>query len=247
MKGPASPTAEFLRKAGKLAILLRRHSYRRALRFGVAASVEHRTVTFEHEVVTVLDAGAHSGQFAIFALDRFPNAALHCFEPLPDARQTLSRVLADVTRVKIHGVALGSERGQAELHVAQDDDASSLLRFRRGHSEVVGPEVARVRVNVARLDQLLARASISRPSLLKIDVQGFELEVLRGAEDLLVEIDEILVECSFGEFYEGQALADDVVSFLREKDFRFRGVFSLRRDRSGRCLQGDFLFVRGDS
>ena len=85
---------------------------------------------------------------------------------------------------------------------------------------------------------------IEGPTLLKIDVQGTELEVLRGGVGLLRRVDCILVECSFVPFYEGQTLADDVVVFLREHGFRLRGVFSLSMSGDGRCLQADLLFAR---
>jgi FkbM family methyltransferase len=219
--------------------------YRRGLRFGVGAAIEHRSVAFEHEFATVLDVGSHRGQFALFAARRFPNALIFCFEPLSRAAGTLKHVLPPGVDARVFNVALGASAGTAELHVPRDDDASSLLPIERDVRGVVTKEVRSSRVPVARLDELLDPSEIRAPSLLKIDVQGYELEVLRGSEKLLPLISEILVECSFDEFYAGQALADDVVAYLRDRGFRLSGVFSLLRD-GCRCLQGDFLFVRRD-
>jgi hypothetical protein len=80
--------------------------------------------------------------------------------------------------------------------------------------------------------------------LLKIDVQGAELSVLRGAEKTLESVDSIFVECSFVELYEGQALANEVIEFLAARGFSIAGVFGPAYDADGRCLQVDALFSR---
>ncbi len=99
-------------------------------------------------------------------------------------------------------------------------------------------------VRQARLDEVMEADRLAAPTLLKIDVQGYELELLRGAERSLAAIDEILVECSFVELYAGQPLADDVVCHLRERGFGLNGVHSVARGADGRPLQADLLFSR---
>lgn len=82
------------------------------------------------------------------------------------------------------------------------------------------------------------------PVLLKIDVQGGELGVLRGAERSLQHVDAVLVECSFVEFYDGQPLAHDVLDFLGEQGFRLTGAGTPTTDANGSVVQIDLLFVR---
>lgn len=79
---------------------------------------------------------------------------------------------------------------------------------------------------------------------MKIDVQGYELEVLRGAEGLLERFATILVECSFVERYAGQPPAEEVIRYLAERGFRLAGVFSPAYNETGQCLQADALFER---
>jgi FkbM family methyltransferase len=241
-------SAEVWRKLRKLARLVVRRDYRTALRLGVAAAVEHGKVAFEREPRTVLDVGANRGQFALFALRRFPDAVVHCFEPVPAALSTLHRVLEGHEDVHVHAVALGGDAGEAQLHVSARDDSSSLLAV-GSRLQLAYPDtrpVEHISVPVARLDSLLEPADLARPCLMKIDVQGFEAEVLRGASGLLPVVDDILVECSFVELYDGQPLADDLVSWLLVEGYRLRGVFSLTTDDSGACLQADLLFSRPD-
>ena len=241
-----SASAEIWRKLRKLLRLVLRRNYRAALRQGVAAAVEHRKVAFEREPRTVLDVGANRGQFALFALQRFPDADVHCFEPVPAALTTLRRVLAGRDDVHVYPVALGAEAGEAQLHVSASDDSSSLLAVgSRLQDEYPGTRpVEEISVPVARLDALLDPDDLRRPCLMKIDVQGFEAEVLRGSAALLPMVDDILVEGSFVELYEGQPLADDLVARLLVEGYRLRGVFGLMTDHRGTCLQADLLFSR---
>ena len=102
-----------------------------------------------------------------------------------------------------------------------------------------------IEIEARTLDELLAHR-VRAPALLKIDVQGGELDVLAGAPTILRDIDTAFVECSFVEFYGGQALADQVVSAFLERGLRLYGVYSVVCDDRGRCLQADLLFRRAD-
>jgi FkbM family methyltransferase len=212
---------------------------------GVFPSLEHTSVRFGAQFATVLDVGASRGQFALFALARFPDAKLICFEPLPEAQATARKVLAG-RNVELHGVALGSAHGETALHVSARDDSSSLLPI--GSRQVAAfPGTHEDRTVDVPVDVLSAYLDdqTARPCLLKIDVQGFELDVLRGAGESLNYVDEVFVEASFVELYTGQALASDVICYLAEHDLRLSDIHGLVRAADGTALQADLLFRRG--
>lgn len=238
---------ERLRKLRKLFRLVRTPAYRRALRLRVAAAIEHEDVAFLHDFASVIDVGAHHGQFALFARHRFPRAELFCFEPQPDARRVFCRVFAQPQPIELFGDALGSETTLARtMHISRLNDSSSLLPI-TARSTTAFPgteEISSISVSVTRLDDIFAERIPSRPCLLKIDVQGYELEVLRGGDRMLGSVDELLVECSFVELYAGQALAGDLIAHLWSRGFALAGVFGIKRDMAGRCLQADLLFGR---
>ena len=138
---------------------------------GVAAATEHHSVAFEHEFSTVIDVGANRGQFSLFAARRFPAAELHCFEPLPEALEVLTSTLSAHRRLRVYRVALGASGGTGTFNVATSDDSSSLLTA-TGTQTASFPkaEVAERRpVEVARLDDVLFPAELSRPCLLKVE------------------------------------------------------------------------------
>jgi hypothetical protein len=97
---------------------------------------------------------------------------------------------------------------------------------------------------VKPLPDILLAKQIEAPALLKLDVQGFELEALKGCGDLLECFDWVYAECSFVELYRGQPLADTVIAWLRERSLALHGVYNLSYDKFGAPIQGDFLFIR---
>lgn len=236
------------RRLRKLAKLLRSKRYRSALRHGVAAAVEHEDVAFEHSFASIIDVGTHHGQFALLAWSRFPEADLFCVEPLPEAQKRLRTVLARHSCLTILPVAASSVSGTADYHISHLTDSSSLLPITEKYTNAFPgtEEATTTTVDTARLDDLFADRTLARPCLLKVDVQGSELDVLEGGVELLGQVDAIFVECSFVEFYEGQPLIDIVIDYLHAGGFRLRGIYSVVRDGQGHCLQADLLFGRSD-
>ena len=234
-----------LRKLRKLLVLAGRRSWRRAARKGVAAAIEHRHVPFGHDFITVVDVGAHHGQFALLALEIFPRSTILCVEPLGDAAARLRATVEAAGRVTVLEAAAAAEEGQRHLHVSRKTDSSSLLPILKPYVDAFpGTEESRtVSVEAQTLDSMVAER-IRRPCLLKVDAQGGELEVLAGAEAVLRQVDVAYVECSFVEFYRGQALADELILALFNCGLRLDGVYGLVRDARGRCLQADLLFRR---
>lgn len=233
-------------RALKLSRLARTPALWPAVRSGVVPSVEHADVPFRTRYGAILDVGASRGQFALFAANRFPDAKLTCFEPLPEPRATLTELLQG--RAEVRAVAVGAEAGSADLHVSASDDSSSLLPIgQRQVAEFPGTEeTGTITVDVVRLADVLDE-TFPGPRLLKIDVQGLELEVLKGLGDKIELIDDVFVECSFAELYEGQALADEVVAFLGARRFRLVGINGMTYASDRSAVQADFMFRRIDT
>lgn len=193
--------------------------------------------------------GANRGQFLLWARRRWPAARIDCFEPLQEARAVLTAVAPP--DVGIWPVALGEVNGRALMHVTQDDDSSSLhppteeqMSLFRG-SRPVGTET----IEIARLEDFVGELPPYDPAdkiLLKIDVQGHELAVLRGAESILIDIDWIYIESSLRPLYEGGADTDSVLRFLQEHHFVLVGAFNPFIHR-GQVLQVDLLLGRSNS
>jgi FkbM family methyltransferase len=215
-----------------------------ALLKGTAAGMEHARVLENLDCEYVVDVGANRGQFALVTRKVFPKARILSFEPLAEPVQNFKSIFAQDPLVTLYPFAVGCERTTAAIHITKDDDSSSLLPVMKIQSDLFPGAVERgIReIAVYPLSDILDPASIPPGSLLKIDVQGYELDVLRGCGDILHKFSHLYVECSFMELYEGQALAHQVIAWLQERGFVLWSVHNLYYARSGLAVQGDFLF-----
>jgi FkbM family methyltransferase len=237
------PLATKISKA--LRLLPSRRFVAAAIRHRVAAAVEHLEAIAQTKPTTVIDVGANKGQFSLAARAVMPDARIIAFEPLSDAADVYQRLFGDDRRVEIHRVAIAAQGSQAEFHVTNRADSSSLLAPGQGQHDAFGVDREKtISVPVARLDEVIDQASLQRPIMLKIDVQGAELQVLESCRTL-DQIDFIYVELSFIELYEGQPLALDVALHLAREGFELAGVFNQIATATFGPTQADFLFRRG--
>ena len=240
--------ADLTAKARKLAGILAVPAWRAALRHHrVAAGVEHaRVLRTLGEVRTVVDIGANRGQFALAARHCFPDARIVSFEPLAGPAALWRAVFAGDDRAPLVEAAVGPQAGEAQIHVSARDDSSSLLPITARQNALFPgtAEAGTATIRVARLADEVPAADIAAPALLKLDVQGFELQALAGCEDVLERFAWVYVECSFQELYAGQSFADEVIAWLRERGLRLVGVYHMAYDGDGRAVQADFLFGR---
>lgn len=237
---------QLLRKARKLLRLMPEKEWRRGLPFGVAAAVEHQHALSKLNFAQIVDVGANKGQFSLFCRARFPNAKIVAFEPLANPAGTFRAVFRNMPSVSLIEAAIANFDGKATMHVSAREDSSSLLSITKRQADIFPgtEEIATTEIQAGRLDTYLPRHEIELPALLKIDVQGFELDVLKGSESLLDCFDNIYVECSFVELYAGQALAPDIIDWLRERDFRLSGQFNEAVNPEMGLVQADLLFER---
>ena len=132
------------------------------------------------------------------------------------------------------------------MHVSRKDDSSSMLPITpRQRTIFPGTGESRtILVDVRRLDDLVQAGELKPPVLLKLDVQGYEMEVLKGCGELLDDLAYVYAEGSFVELYEGQTLADDLICWLRQREFRLSGVYAVVLDARGGAVQADMLFKK---
>jgi FkbM family methyltransferase len=193
---------------------------------------------FRPEVV--LDVGAAHGYWTRSCRRLFPEADYVMVEPLPEYEAEL-RAIARDTRVTYLGAAAGRVDGRLPLLVPDDPTGSSLLPAAEPSSTFFKREVA---VPVVALDGVTLPGPIS---LLKLDVQGYELEALRGAERILGEAEVLVCECSLHPFQRGIPLIGDVLAYLAERNFRILDVGDEVRWKSGVLAQLDLVLASGSS
>jgi FkbM family methyltransferase len=230
----------------KLFRLSARAEFRRGVKFGVGAAVEHFGMMKSIDIATLVDVGANVGQFTLLTFALHPHVNVEAFEPLAAPAAIFRRLFHGNNRIKLHQVALGASETTADMNVARREDSSSLLPITTQQTESFPgtDKVGLEKISVVTLSSVVSPSVIRSPALLKLDVQGYELEVLRGCAEMLPLFKYVYAELSFMEFYEGQAMAHEVIDFLARQGFSIEGIYNTQYDSKGKSIQCDCLFKR---
>jgi FkbM family methyltransferase len=196
----------------------------------------------------VLDVGANRGQYAEMIRSNGYRGRIVSFEPLSDAYAYLARKAVADQAWEPQRVALGDRDGTTRIHISSNSCSSSLFPILERHvksapeSAYVGTEI----VPIARLDSILRGfVQPTEHAFLKIDTQGSELQILRGAQHAVGEMSSVEVELSLLPLYAGQGLITDVVEWLDDAGFALVALKRGHRDlATGMILQLDGLFAR---
>lgn len=212
-------------------------------KYFVFGSVEHEYILGVTNPLLIVDIGANKGQFAL-AARVFSGANVISFEPLSKPAAKFRKIFENDSKVILHNVAIGPVREVVVMNIAARADSSSILSITDLQSKIYPgtSKVGEVCVNVGPLDDYVTADMDLSHALLKIDVQGYEFEVLKGCESLLERFKFIYCECSFVELYSGQRLANEIIGFLQSRGFKLTGIFNAFNDPSERLIQADFLF-----
>jgi FkbM family methyltransferase len=198
-------------------------------------------------IKTVMDVGAHMGEFAQRIRAMLPNAELVCFEPLQEPFSKLTQRFEGQPNFHAVRCALGEKAGQCEIHHNEYAPSSSLLPMADLHKQsftFAVKEKTEV-IEVRRLSDVARELNLRDPLLLKLDVQGFEDKVIAGGEDVVARAKIIIIEVSFQPLYKGGPLFDDIYRILKERGFTYTGNYDqLLSPKDGRALQADAIFCR---
>jgi FkbM family methyltransferase len=200
----------------------------------------------EFQVTRVVDVGASVGQYSQKMRDIGFKGSIHSFEPIKSCYEKMKNLFINDPNINCYHTALGDFDGESILNISNNIQSSSILKtvdnvpVYEDMVSAVGTET----IKVQKLDTIF-NGQLDGINFLKIDVQGFEMQVLQGAKNTLNSIDIIQIETSLSSLYDNGSLLDEVITFLRTYEFIpynfIKGVFN---NKSGQLYELDIFFVK---
>jgi FkbM family methyltransferase len=221
-------------------------------KYNPATSEELRRIKLlEHyKIDLVFDIGANVGQYAGGIIDAGYKNKIVSFEPLSSAYSKIeSESKTNANWDLAPRCAIGSQNQKIEINISANSVSSTLLNMLDSHiegapeSKIIGKE----KVQVFPLDEIaLKYLGNAKNIFLKIDVQGFEEEVLKGAQNMIAKAKGIEMEISLVPLYEGQTwLLQEVLAYMKEKGFLLTSIVPAFTDhKTGKVLQCNGIFFR---
>ena len=240
----------FFLRLYKLVFCLIYPKFWRPLLNGVAPSLEHREILLylkKMKIDYIFDVGANKGQFALatsFYLTKIP---LVSFEPLPNERIVYRRLFISRNSYTLAPFALGSENRKVNINITSSSDSSSILTPSSQLFKIFGESYSgkTISVDMTTLEKYYFKAKLNfNNALLKIDVQGYEFEVLKGGVNILSKFKYIMIELSNIELYEYQPLANTIKEFIINNGFELTFVYNKSFNSDQKLIQADYLFKR---
>lgn len=201
-------------------------------------------------VGSICDIGAHHGEISLKLAGLFPAAKIYSFEPYSHSFDVLCKIGEKNPNILPINCALSSANGELNLYVNAQDSTNSLSptgemgkKYQSWQTETVSTEV----VQVLTLNSWGKQNSIKEIELLKLDVQGFELSALQGAQDYLSSsVRLIYTEVEFVKIYKENCLYFELENFLRQFNFELFQLYNLTSGEDGQLVTGDAIFIRRD-
>ncbi len=191
----------------------------------------------------ILDVGANRGNWSRMAAAIFPEASFVLIEPQEEMTASLQQFCREVPKARHIEAGAGAKAGELPFTIWDDTEGSSFLPQ---ENTPITQNKTRRTVKIVTIDSLYPEGA-KLPELVKLDIQGFELEALKGAQRLFGQTELFIVEVSLHEFMPNQPSVAEVVAFMAERGYDaydFPGF--IRRPSDGALGQTDIAFARRD-
>jgi len=200
----------------------------------------------------IFDIGAYIGDITDRYEVLFPDAEFYCFEPIPSTFNSLKSRFLTKKNIHCFNVACGESQKEVNIWETRIGSGSSLYKPSSYLMNSVNKDMIAAidikdshKVPQVTLDQFCHEKEISGIDILKMDVQGNELNVLKGASSLLDngKVGLVYTEVLFSSLYEGQCYYHDIATYLQGKKYELFDFTFLTNSGDGKLYFGDAIFL----
>lgn len=215
---------------------------------GIAATIElEDLIKNVKRPNTVIDVGSNKGQFILLIEKIFPNRSVHSFEPIKEMLEKQKKFFQFKKNIFFNNFALGRSNSHKEFYVTNRADSSSFLKIaeRENYSKNYIVKERR-KIQIQTLDNYFNKKKILQPVFIKMDVQGYELEVLKGSKKILKKTDYLLLEVSENEMYKTQPTELKIIRYLKKFNFSVLKSSDWQIIKNTKFRQRDILFKKNN-
>ena len=233
-----------LNKSIKLIKLLKNPITRKGLVNNIAANIELEDLVKDLKFQTVFDIGSNKGQF-ILLIEKLFNSDIdvYSFEPINEVLKKQKKFFSNKKNILFFNFALGEKSSKKIFGITKRKDSSSFLKINNAIRNSDHSVEEKREIEIKSLDEVMENRNLIKPILAKIDVQGYELEVLKGSRNILKKIKYIIIEVSENEIYTGQSLSNHIIKYLNEINFKVLNETKIYKIRGTEFKQKDILLI----
>lgn len=187
----------------------------------------------------IFDVGANIGEFTNDLVQRFQKSIYHCFEPDPRLYKQLSNRFLGNDHIFIVQKGCGESEQTETLFLNENSTINSIVPRNFQKNTTVRTET----IDIITLSNYLENTGLEKIDLLKIDVEGFEMQVLRGLKEHIARVSLVLVESRFSDYTLSGTRFEQINDFMTQNGFEFFCLYDYTAPQKQRFDYGDVLFV----
>ena len=208
-----------VKKINKIIKLIKNKTWRKGIIQNIAANVELESLIKNLKFKTVFDIGSNKGQFILLIEGLFKGCKIYSLEPINELILKQKIFFKTNKNITFLNYGVGSCNANKTLFITNRKDSSSFLKVKLPKKNKDYKIIEKRTIKIKTLDNLFINTKVEKPALVKIDVQGYELEVLKGGKGFLKQINFIIIEVSNNQLYLNQPLELEIEKFLINLNF----------------------------
>tara|TARA_B110000305_G_C19426397_1_gene633809 strand:+ start:723 stop:1433 length:711 start_codon:yes stop_codon:yes gene_type:complete len=190
-------------------------------------------------IKNIIDVGSNKGQFSLISRIIYPESFIYSFEPQEKYLNLQKKIFHN--KIKFYNCCLGEKEYFKDLYITQREDSSSLLEPSISENKIYKVK-KKIKVKIKTLNNIFKNKKLEN-SLMKIDVQGYEYQVLKGSSKIINKINYLLIELSSQGIYKHQIDKYKIIEFLKTKNFKIIKKYNKSMIENN-IYQHDYLFKR---
>ena len=196
------------------------------------------------EPEVIFDCGANIGFVTHKFIEKFSKAHIYAFEPNPSVFDKLNHHYSGNDYVHCFNMGIGDKSGEMVFYINKNSGTSSFLRPTEYHtSNIASKKITPKNVEITTIDEIMSKENLKHIDILKLDIEGFELNALKGIKNIEEKVSIVYLEVNLIPTYEDQPLIEDLIKYLRNANFHLYNFYGINENNHYQATITNLLFI----